>query len=159
MKRESFEMQNLSSNYVCPAVIVGIDRCAKQICSRTVIKAGVNEDDLTLYRSPSLSIGFRSFSFSIVSKRRDKNLIKSAAGRECFRRLAARIVRREYYFFFFFSIQFRTEIEEIVNLRIEKDPRRVYRFQPLKTTNFVSKKRRREKKKEKYGDRFESSIG
>lgn len=152
MKRESFEMQNLSSNYVCPAVIVGIDRCAKQICSRTVIKAGVNEDDLTLYRSPSLSIGFRSFSFSIVSKRRDKNLIKSAAGRECFRRLAARIVRREYYFFFSsfsFSIQFRTEIEEIVNLRIEKDPRRVYRFQPLKTTNFVSKKRRREKKKRK----------
>lgn len=67
MKRESFEMQNLSSNYVCPAVIVGIDRCAKQICSRTVIKAGVNEDDLTLYRS-SLScqsdfvrFPFRSF--------------------------------------------------------------------------------------------------
>lgn len=29
-----FEMQNLSSNYVCPAMIVGIDRCAKQICSR-----------------------------------------------------------------------------------------------------------------------------
>lgn len=106
MKRESFEMQNLSSNYVCPAVIVGIDRYAKQICSRTVIKAGVNEDDLTLYRSASLSIGFRSFSFSIVSKRRDKNLIKSAAGRECFRRLAARIVRREYYFFFLFQFNF-----------------------------------------------------
>lgn len=62
MKRESFEMQNLSSNYVCPAVIVGIDRYAKQICSRTVIKTGVNEDDLTLYRSP-LPVNRISFVF------------------------------------------------------------------------------------------------
>ena len=160
MKRESFEMQNLSSNYVCPAVIVGIDRCAKQICSRTVIKTGVNEDDLTLYRSASLSIGFRSFSFSIVSKRRDKNLIKSAAGRECFRRLAARIVRREYYFFFFLFFFFNSISNG--DRRDRKSPNREGSASripiPASKNNQLRLQKKEERKKKKKNTEIDSRV-